>query len=75
MLPFMKLDVYLENKHLSHVEFGALVGVTAKAVQHWCVGDRRPRLELLRKIEAATAGKVTALDFYGPSPEKAEAAE
>jgi len=70
----MKLSTYLEQEGLSAAAFAARLGVPASTVTRIMRGERTPRLETARKIEAATGGAVTGSDFLGTvAPEEGEA--
>lgn len=59
----MKLKSYISDNGMTYRQFGEKVGASERAVIKWCRGERVPRQEMLRKIEAGTAGTVTANDF------------
>jgi DNA-binding transcriptional regulator YdaS (Cro superfamily) len=61
----MILADYMRKERLSRGAFAQQVGVTEEAVRLWLKGARRPNKTTMRKIEAATAGEITANDFYG----------
>lgn len=65
----MKLDRYLTTHHLSHEDFAALIGTTARSVARYARGERIPRSDEMQRIIAATAGGVTPNDFYGVEAE------
>lgn len=67
----MKLYDWLVSNDITDDEFASRVGTSPHAVKKWRYGERRPRADAVARIVEATAGKVTAHDFYGPQ----EAAE
>lgn len=68
----MKLQDFIKsNDGMTHASFGALVGVTQATINRYVRGERFPSPDMIRKIEAATSGKVSVIDWYEPS----EAAE
>ena len=52
------LPQYLAVEKLTQAEFAALVGSTSATVSRWCSGKAFPSPDAIRKIDAATAGKV-----------------
>lgn len=60
----MKLSDYLVREGLSQAAFAYTIGVSQQAVERYANGERIPRSEIMLKIKAATAGAVTADDFY-----------
>lgn len=59
----MTLKQYLADTGLSLTEFGQSLGVTEHAVRKWVYGQRRPDLEMMLKIEAATESAVAVSDW------------
>lgn len=60
----MLLKTYLKDNGLTYAEFALEIEVaTAKTVQRYAEHDRFPRTAILRRIEVATGGAVTAADF------------
>ena len=59
----MKLAKYLSLSGLREAEFASRIGMSAKAVRHWVIGDRTPRQEQMQKIFSASEGAVTPNDF------------
>ncbi|MEH6476677.1 MAG: helix-turn-helix transcriptional regulator [Sneathiella sp.] len=59
----MKLKTWLDSRKIKAVTFAENVGVTHSTIGRYVSGDRFPRPEILRRIEVATGGKVTANDF------------
>lgn len=63
-LGYMHLRDYLAEHDLSRDEFARRVGAgSALTVGKWIRGERFPRLAMIRRIEKATDGAVTANDF------------
>jgi len=60
----MDLGTYLKTNNISHKEFGASVGASEFGVRKWVSRERTPRREAMLKIKQATAGQVTAADFF-----------
>lgn len=61
----MKLQPYLKAERISEAKFGESIGVSQPAIHRYCKG-RVPVPKIMRKIVAATAGKVTSNDFFEP---------
>lgn len=59
----MTLHRYLEQHSLRPSQFANRIGVPASTITRLLRGERRPSLETLRKITAATDGQVKAEDF------------
>ena len=77
----MNLREWMDENRISVADFATQIGVAANTVARWRNGARRPRTAELRRILVATAGAVTADDFYlhttpasGPAYERTEAA-
>lgn len=67
----MKLRDYLAATATSHAAFATRIGVSQAAVSRYVSGARIPGPAQMARIAAATAGAVTANDFYpaaAPSP-------
>ena len=60
----MKLGKFLDERGLTHGEFGEQVGASTEAVRLWASGQRIPKKKFMEKIANATTGSVTANDFY-----------
>ena len=69
----MTLEEYLASHDQKPFAFAAEIGVPASTITRLLKGERSPRLDLIRKIHAATSGKVTANDFMGAPSEGAAA--
>lgn len=61
----MTLTEYLAANNLTASAFAERLDVPPSTVIRLIKGERSPRLELLRKIMAATDGEVTPNDFVG----------
>lgn len=59
----MKLQAYLKKKKLTLEQFAALSGVSLATAWRYANDKYTPSLKLLRKIKAATGGRVTEKDF------------
>lgn len=59
----MTLEQYLVKTRETHTAFARRVKATQTAVSFWVAGKRFPRPAYMRKITAATGGKVTRNDF------------
>lgn len=57
----MKLRSYLT--HAGIPKFAESIGETKRAVTGWFYGQRRPSIEVMLKIEAATGGAVKPADW------------
>ena len=62
-LPGMKLKDYITKNKISVPEFAVLIGVDVTAIRRYIHGERMPRVGVIRRIMAATNGKVTADDY------------
>lgn len=60
----MKIRSYLKSNKITQAEFAALVGTSAQAISCFCLGQRIPRPDVMRKIFDATNGAVTPNDFF-----------
>ncbi len=60
----MELKTYLEKNSLSCGDFAAQVNASERAVIKWTRNERFPREEFMKRIVAATNGKVTPNDFF-----------
>lgn len=60
----MTLSDYLRDTQQSDAHFARLIGVKRQYVQRYRNG-RIPSPEIMTRIADATAGKVTANDFFG----------
>lgn len=60
----MRLSRYLAKRNIPVARFAAECGVIPQSVYRWANGERLPRPDMMRRIEAATGGKVRPLDFY-----------
>lgn len=67
----MTLQDFIKANDMTHASFGALVGVAQATINRYVRGERFPSPDMIRKIEAATEGKVCVADWYASS----EAAE
>lgn len=63
----MKLREWRKTEGLTSKELGARCGVSEAAIRHYETGERRPRPEIARRIEAATGGAVSAAQLLGIS--------
>lgn len=72
----MKLAHYLAEKQATASQFARELGVPVSTVTRLLRGERRPGIELVARISAATNGVVTAEDFFcvAPSPTPQESA-
>jgi transcriptional regulator with XRE-family HTH domain len=55
----MYLPIYLECSSMSVEDFAKEIGVSRSTIAHYLNGTRTPNLEIGRKIEKKTKGKVT----------------
>lgn len=60
----MKLQNWIDDNNHNLASFSKEIDVSIPAVRRYCVGDRVPRPEIMARITTATAGAVTANDFY-----------
>ena len=68
----MKLNDYLRENGISGPAFARRIGMTRQSVYFYRNGRVLPRPEVIRRIEAATGGKVAVLDFYNQTKEKSD---
>lgn len=61
----MNLNAYLEANKLSRKDFAPSIDATPSMVSHLANGKRRPSVELAKRIEKATHGKVPAAELLG----------
>jgi transcriptional regulator with XRE-family HTH domain len=59
----MTLHGYLQIKRITRDEFATHMRCTRQAVGNWINGTRTPTPEMIRRIHAATKGKVSRRDF------------
>ena len=59
----MQLKEWLKQEKITLAQFADDIGFSRGAVMKWVSGERFPRMMALVKIERATKGKVTAIDF------------
>lgn len=59
----MTLDAWISTARISNAKFADAIGVSRQAVSRYRLGERIPRPKVIKKIEAATKGRVTANDF------------
>lgn len=59
----MKLAQYLTDNDLKPAAFADRIGVAPSTITRILRGERKPQLDLIRKIKAGTDGQVTADDF------------
>lgn len=60
----MKLIEFLAQNAVKQNEFAARIGEKTSRVNKYCLGQRIPRPDVMRKIFAATNGAVTPNDFF-----------
>ncbi len=65
----MQLSEYLTVEGVTQAAFARAINESPVSVGRYVNGARIPEEEVMRKIFSATAGQVTANDFYG-LPEK-----
>jgi DNA-binding transcriptional regulator YdaS (Cro superfamily) len=59
------LKTYLELKDIQIKEFAEIIGVDASTISKYIHWHRKPNLDIGRRIEKATKGKVTIDDLLG----------
>lgn len=64
----MDLAAYLDHVNLSASAFAAKVGVPASTITRILSGQRLPRMDTVRRIVAATDGRVSVDSFMKPPP-------
>lgn len=60
----MKLKRYLALNAVKQKDFAARIGEKPARICLYCLGQRIPRPDVMRKIFAATNGAVTPNDFF-----------
>lgn len=60
----MKLKDYLAQNAVKQKDFAAHIGEKSARICLYCLGQRIPRPDVMRKIFAATGGAVTPNDFF-----------
>jgi len=61
----MQLSDFIKSNSIPPRKFAATAGLSLDAVYKYMRGERMPNEEQMRMIFDATAGQVTANDFYG----------
>ena len=64
----MTLGAYLDWTDQSHRGFAAKINGNASQVCRWIKGDRLPTLHQVARIQRATHGHVTAIDWLPADP-------
>ena len=64
----MTLADYLRKHELTHEVFADRIGCEQPTVTRFVGGKRIPSPDLMKRIVDATAGEVTANDFFGIDP-------
>lgn len=59
----MDLKLYLDSRNLSHKTFAEMIDVHPATISNYINWHRKPTLEIGRRIEKATKGKVTIDDL------------
>lgn len=70
----MQLKDWLEKHGVNNADFGRKIDRSAEAVRRYANGERIPDRETMPLIVDATAGAVTANDFFGIDPAESAAA-
>lgn len=65
MLCVMRLQTYLKDNSITAEKFAEMLGTSASGVRKWVYGDRKPRPDMILKIQEVTAGAVTFNDLVG----------
>lgn len=60
----MKLNEFLALNAVKQKDFAARIDERATAINKYCLGQRIPRIDVMRKIFDATNGAVTPNDFF-----------
>lgn len=60
----MKLSDYLRDKGEAQAALAERLGVSQSVVSRWAAGKRTPRPDMIKRIRAATGGKVKPGDWY-----------
>lgn len=64
----MKLADYISEKQTTASRLAGEVGVPVSTITRLLRGERRPGIELVARITAATGGAVSAEDFFSIPP-------
>lgn len=59
----MELRTYLKLTNIEKKEFAVMIGVSPSSISNYLSGKRMPPLEIGRKIEKVTRGRVTIDDL------------
>ena len=65
----MQLSAYMQAHQLKPKDVAKMLGVTVAAISRYLNGTRKPKPDVVVKIDAATGGIVTWADFYNDHPE------
>lgn len=60
----MLLDDWLHEKRMQNRDFAKLIGVSEMSIGNYRRGKRMPRPPVVKAIEQATEGRVTASDHH-----------
>lgn len=66
----MNLSDYFHQNAVEQQVFAKKVGISKSLLSRIKNGTRKPRIDVAKKIEKATGGKVTAAALIGLVPEK-----
>ena len=62
-MEILTLTEYLESTRQSKAEFAAKSGLSEQSIYKYCNGERMPRWPAIKKMKAASKGKITLLSF------------
>lgn len=60
----MKIGIYLTKKEITSQAFARQLRTSISSVNKWRMGNRVPRIKMIKKIAAATNGSVKLADWY-----------
>ncbi len=60
----MDLGEYLKSESITAAEFARRIGASRSIVIRWVKRERTPRPDAMKRISAATGGRVGAADFF-----------
>jgi DNA-binding transcriptional regulator YdaS (Cro superfamily) len=69
----MNLHDYLADNRIEQKDFAAAIDVTPSFISHLALGKRKPSVDIAKRIEKATKGKVLAAVLLGLVDEKPKA--
>lgn len=59
----MDLKLYLDSRNLTHKEFARMLDISPSTLSNYVCWRRKPALDIARRIEKVTKGKVSIDDL------------